>query len=163
MSTRTRDRSVEDPPQDERRQLPSVDALLRSGPGQRAIAKFGRSVVKQAVQATLDAARTEGSDGAGGDDAIIMARAVGQAARYYYGLSEVINASGVILHTGLGRAPLPSQAADAAAQAARGYSDLEVDRETGARGRRTIRSEALLRALTGAEDALVVNNNAAAL
>jgi L-seryl-tRNA(Ser) seleniumtransferase len=75
----------------------------------------------------------------------------------------VINATGVILHTNLGRAPVPERATRAAANAARGYSDLEVDRETGTRGRRSTRAEALLLALTGAEDALVVNNCAAAL
>ena len=75
----------------------------------------------------------------------------------------MINATGVILHTNLGRAPLPERAIKAAARAARGYSDLEVDRETGARGRRSSRAEAMLIALTGADDALVVNNCAAAL
>jgi L-seryl-tRNA(Ser) seleniumtransferase len=69
----------------------------------------------------------------------------------------------VVLHTNLGRAPLPEAAARAAARAARTYSDLEVDRETGKRGKRSTRAEALLIALTGAEDALVVNNCAAAL
>lgn len=97
------------------------------------------------------------------DDAVILARALGAAARSYYGLSEVINATGVILHTGLGRAPLPASAVAAVSAVIGGYSDLEVDRETGARGRRTARAEAVLQALTGAEDALVVNNNAAAL
>jgi L-seryl-tRNA(Ser) seleniumtransferase len=80
-----------------------------------------------------------------------------------FGLSPVINATGVVLHTGLGRAPLPDAAARAAARAARAYSDLEVDRETGTRGRRSSRAEFLLSALTGSEAALVVNNNAAAL
>jgi L-seryl-tRNA(Ser) seleniumtransferase len=79
------------------------------------------------------------------------------------GLSPVVNATGVVLHTGLGRAPLPESAVSAVARAARGYADLEVDRETGARGRRTARAEFLVSALTGAEDALVLNNNAAAL
>src|SRR5439155_1545598 len=65
--------------------------------------------------------------------------------------------------TGLGRAPLPREAASAAAEVARGYADLEVERDTGARGRRTDRAEVLLQVLTGAQDALVVNNNAAAL
>jgi L-seryl-tRNA(Ser) seleniumtransferase len=97
------------------------------------------------------------------EDEVILARAVGLAARITYGLSPVINATGVVLHTGLGRAPLPDAAARAAARAARAYSDLEVDRETGTRGRRTSRAEFLLSALTGAEEALVVNNNAAAL
>ena len=75
----------------------------------------------------------------------------------------MINATGVVLHTGLGRAPLPERAAAAAARAGAGYVDLEVDRETGSRGRRSTRAERLLTAITGAEDALVVNNNAAAL
>ena len=81
----------------------------------------------------------------------------------WYGISPVINATGVVLHTGLGRAPLPDRAARAAAQAAKGYADLELDRETGQRGKRTTRAETMLVALTGAEAALVVNNNAAAL
>jgi L-seryl-tRNA(Ser) seleniumtransferase len=88
---------------------------------------------------------------------------LGNAARNFYGIGEVINATGVLLHTGLGRAPLPKQAIEAATRAARGYADLEVDRETGGRGRRTSRAEALVEAITGAEGALVVNNNAAAL
>ena len=75
----------------------------------------------------------------------------------------MINATGVILHTNLGRAPLPERAVEAVARAARGYSDLEVDRETGARGKRSTRAESMLLAVTGAEDALVVNNCAAAL
>lgn len=171
MSTRTRPpakprpaKAEEQPAEDARRHLPSVDALLRSAPGQRAIAKFGRALVKHSLLAVLAAsrARVEGG-GEVPDEADLMAQAIGSAARSYYGLSEVINASGVILHTGLGRAPLPATAARAAAKAAAGYSDLEVDRDTGDRGRRTARAETLLVALTGAESALVVNNNAAAL
>jgi L-seryl-tRNA(Ser) seleniumtransferase len=166
MSARTREQSKAETemPADARRGLPSVDALLRSAPGRRAIRKFGRALIKQSILSALADLRTEAERG--GDvpeEGEIMARAVGSAARDYYGLSEVINASGVILHTGLGRAPLPRHAAAAAAEAARGYSDLEVERETGARGRRTARAESLLMALTGAEAALVVNNNAAAL
>jgi L-seryl-tRNA(Ser) seleniumtransferase len=75
----------------------------------------------------------------------------------------VINATGVILHTNLGRAPLPERAARAAAKAARSYTDIEVDRRTGRRGRRGEHVETLLTALTGAEGAMVVNNCAAAL
>ena len=75
----------------------------------------------------------------------------------------VINATGVILHTNLGRAPLDPAAATAAMAAATGYTNLELDLDTGARGGRTSYVTALLRSLTGAEDALVVNNNAGAL
>ena len=97
------------------------------------------------------------------DEEAILARTATVAARTSLGLSEVVNATGVILHTNLGRAPLPREALRAVVRAARTYSDLEVDRESGTRGRRTARAELLLTALTGAEDALVVNNNAAAL
>jgi L-seryl-tRNA(Ser) seleniumtransferase len=147
-----------------RRRLPSVDALLRSEPGRRASATFGRSLIKHAVSNTVDEVRGEIERGAEPpDDDEILARAIAAASVAANGLVRVINATGVILHTGLGRAPLPDRAATAAAHAARGYVDLEVDRRTGNRGRRTARTERLLTALTGAEAALVVNNNAAAL
>lgn len=79
------------------------------------------------------------------------------------GLITVLNATGVILHTNLGRAPWPRVAIEAAAAAAAGYSSLELDRTTGRRGRRFRAAEDHLVALTGAEDALVTNNNAAAV
>ncbi|MEX2422146.1 MAG: L-seryl-tRNA(Sec) selenium transferase, partial [Actinomycetota bacterium] len=119
-----------------RRRLPSVDALLRSEPGQRASATFGRSLVKHAVSTTLAEVRSATQLGAElPDDDAILARAIALASTTANGLVRVINATGVVLHTGLGRAPLPDRAAEAAARAARGYVDLEVDRETGGRGR----------------------------
>jgi L-seryl-tRNA(Ser) seleniumtransferase len=149
---------------DLRRKVPSLDALLSSEPGRKGAAKFGRPLVKNAIKSTLEGIRSDAGRGIPiPDDGAILARALGAAARNYYGISEVVNATGVLLHTGLGRAPLPETATRAAASAARGYSDLEVERETGARGRRTSRAEAMIEALTGAETALVVNNNAAAL
>src|SRR5205085_5602048 len=78
------------------------------------------------------------------------------------GLRRVVNATGVVLHTNLGRAPLSEAARRAVAVEAAGYCTLEYDTETGARGRRGARAESLLAELTGAEDALVVNNCAAA-
>ena len=149
---------------DGRRRLPSVDSLLRSEPGRRASSRFGRPVVRRAIRAVLDEARKAAArGGAPPERDSILARAAALAARMSFGLSPVINATGVVLHTNLGRASLPEPAVRAVTRAARGYTDLEVDREPGTRGRRTSRAEFLLTALTGAEDALVVNNNAAAV
>ncbi|MGZ5349263.1 MAG: L-seryl-tRNA(Sec) selenium transferase [Actinomycetota bacterium] len=149
---------------DARRSVPSVDALLRSEPGRRAAASLGRLLLKRCLAVTLDEVRAAAAGGAEvptADD--ILARACQRASRIASGLTPVINATGVILHTNLGRAPLPVDAARAAARAASAYADLEVDRATGKRGRRGGRAEELLIALTGAEDVLVVNNCAAAL
>src|SRR5919108_3458955 len=150
---------------DRRRRLPSVDSLLRSEPGRRASDRFGRAVVRRAIRSVLDEARAASlrRRGEPRDEEALLARAVALAARASSGLTPVINATGVILHTNLGRAPLPEPAVRAARRAARGYTDLEVEREPGTRGRRTARAEFLLEALTGAESALVVNNNAAAV
>ncbi|MGZ4125531.1 MAG: L-seryl-tRNA(Sec) selenium transferase [Actinomycetota bacterium] len=147
-----------------RRKIPSVDALLRSAPGRRATASLGRPLLKAELVRTLDAVRAAAARGVDPPEPdVILARAFQSAAAVAAGLSPAINATGVILHTGLGRAPLPADALDAVVRAARGYTDLEVDRTTGARGRRTSRAETLLVAMTGAEAALVVNNGAAAL
>jgi L-seryl-tRNA(Ser) seleniumtransferase len=147
---------------DPRRTLPSVDALLRSPPGRRATERFGRAVLKRALRTVLDTYRA-GRTRTVPEAEVLMARAVNLAARMTFGLSAVVNATGVVLHTNLGRAPLPDEAVRAVARTARHYSDLEVERGTGKRGRRSARAEFLLQALTEAEDALVVNNNAAAL
>jgi L-seryl-tRNA(Ser) seleniumtransferase len=147
-----------------RRRIPSVDALLRSEPGRRATGTFGRPLVKHALSVTLGQVREAAEGGAPPPpDDEILARALALASGTAAGLVRVINATGVVLHTGLGRAPLPERAAAAAARAGQGYVDLEVDRESGARGRRSTRAERLLTSMTGAEDALVVNNGAAAL
>jgi L-seryl-tRNA(Ser) seleniumtransferase len=152
------------PPQGPRRRIPPVDALLRSEAGRRAAADFGRPIIKWALQEVLASARADATRGREPpEDEVLLARAAGLAARTTYGLSRVVNATGVVLHTGLGRSPLPPAAARAGARAGQGYADLEIDRETGRRGRRTTRVERLLLALTGAQAALVVNNNAAAV
>jgi L-seryl-tRNA(Ser) seleniumtransferase len=120
-----------------RRRIPSVDALLRSSPGRRAAATFGRSLIKRTLTRALDevrAAAARGVEPPTEDE--ILARAIGVAASAAHGLTRVINATGGVRHTGLGRAPLPRAAAKAAVLAATGYSDLEVERETGRRGRR---------------------------
>jgi L-seryl-tRNA(Ser) seleniumtransferase len=146
-----------------RRTLPSIDALLRSEPGKRASASLGRPLVKHMLARVLERARSRASDGElpPADDAL-LAEAARLASQVSTGLTAVINATGVVLHTGLGRAPLPADAAEAAVRAS-AYSDLEIDRETGKRGKRSTRAELLLTAMTGAGAALVVNNCAAAL
>jgi L-seryl-tRNA(Ser) seleniumtransferase len=149
--------------------IPSIEQL-RQRPAARALAaRFG-------VEATVDALRSAaaairramvGGDGSYSSDADVIAR-IEAAATAQLGemfrpsLEPVINASGVIIHTNLGRAPLAASAIDRVADVARGYSSLEYDLGRGARGRRDVHAETLLCRLTGAEAAVVVNNNAAA-
>jgi L-seryl-tRNA(Ser) seleniumtransferase len=149
---------------DRRRRVPSVDALLRSEPARRASETLGRPVVKQAVTEVLTAARARAERGRDpGEAEQLLTEAVALAGRITGGLTPVINATGVILHTNLGRAPLAPAARRAVTRAADSYADVEVDRHAGKRGTRTARATALLTAITGAEAALVVNNCAAAL
>ncbi|MEX0832899.1 MAG: L-seryl-tRNA(Sec) selenium transferase [Actinomycetota bacterium] len=150
--------------QERRRRIPSVDALLRTPPAKKAAEEFGRPLIRAAVKEVLDTAREAATRGIEPtSEEALLARAIGRAATVTFGLTPAINATGVVLHTGLGRAPLPEEAVASVAKAARGYSDLEIDRETGTRRGRTARAEMLVTALTGAEAALVVNNNAASL
>ncbi|MEA2689463.1 MAG: L-seryl-tRNA(Ser) seleniumtransferase, partial [Candidatus Eremiobacteraeota bacterium] len=117
--------------------------------------------VKRHVTAALDAAR--GGQSAPTADAVVAEVLARLAAESRRGLIGVLNGTGILLHTNLGRAPLAREALDAIADAAGGASNLEYDLESGTRGSRYDRLGALLRAATGAEDALVVNNCAAAV
>ncbi|MBI4513730.1 MAG: L-seryl-tRNA(Sec) selenium transferase [Gemmatimonadetes bacterium] len=157
---------------DPRRRLPSVDALLATEPFQRLLASRPRMRVLHALRDALEDARGRladggGAGGAGGalPDAAGFAREVEAriADEERPSLRRVINATGVVLHTNLGRAPLPDAAVHAIAEIARGYSNLEYDLAQGARGSRYAHCTSLLCALTGAEAALIVNNNAAAV
>ncbi|MCJ7832214.1 MAG: L-seryl-tRNA(Sec) selenium transferase, partial [Actinobacteria bacterium] len=147
-----------------RRKIPAVDALLRSAAGQRASRRVGRPLFKACVKDVLDELRDDVSSGAKPPaESALVKEAAARADRIGAGLTTTINATGVVLHTGLGRAPLPSTATQAALAAAAGYSDLEIDLGSGKRGKRTTQVERLITALTGAEAAFVVNNNAGAL
>jgi L-seryl-tRNA(Ser) seleniumtransferase len=116
-----------------------------------------------AARATIEERREELQAGAQ-DDPDLVSRARERLARTQQpSLRRVINATGVIVHTNLGRAPLAEAARDAVTRAAQGYSNLEWDAETGARGSRHAHVEHLLTELTGAEAALAVNNGAAAV
>ena len=147
------------------RNLPAVDALLQQPEAQELIGQFGRPLVLEAIRTTLAAVRAEFTPGAAIPSASDLLTRSGLLAAQWLAptLVSVINASGVVLHTNLGRAPLSAAAARAAAGLSAGYCTLEYDLSRGERGSRTVHAEALLRRITGAEAALVVNNNAAAV
>jgi L-seryl-tRNA(Ser) seleniumtransferase len=147
---------------DPRRNLPSVSALLERDAVRALLEQAPRSLVVDAVRAAIDEARSGApvpSDDRAWADAVTATLLRVQRPS----LRPVINGTGVVLHTNLGRAPLADTAIDAIRLAASGYTNLEYDIERGERGSRYDHCVALLRELTGAEDALVVNNNAAAL
>jgi L-seryl-tRNA(Ser) seleniumtransferase len=137
----------------ELRDLPSVDELTRS---------IGDPLAVTAARAVLARAREEIQAGVDpGDLAARLAQELTSARAP--ALRRVLNATGVIVHTNLGRAPLPAAALDRVVEVGRGYSNLEYDLDEGARGSRQDHVAAILRRLTGAESSIVVNNNAGAM
>jgi L-seryl-tRNA(Ser) seleniumtransferase len=153
---------------DPRRSLPSVDRLMGE------IGQFASNLplwaVQRAARDLLERVREQISQGGSSMDGsdvsleVLAKRAAGIARRLNQSHPRpVINATGVVLHTNLGRAPLAAAAQAAVARASRGYSNLELDLESGRRGSRLGRLEEKLVALSGAEAAHVVNNNAAAV
>jgi L-seryl-tRNA(Ser) seleniumtransferase len=149
----------------EYRKLPAVDALLRTPSVAGLAPVYGDERLTAAVRAVLEAARAAiaGGQPAPPMAALHAAVAARLAAAERPSLRPVINAAGVILHTNLGRAPLSEAALAAVQTAAGGYSNLEYDLSSGGRGSRHDHARRWLCELTGAEDALVVNNNAAAV
>lgn len=147
---------------DPRRDLPSVSALLETPGVKLLMEQHPRRVVVDAVRESLEAARDSGNATRTEQQWV---DAIGAAVRDSSrpSLRRVINATGVVIHTNLGRAPLAASAIRAIEQAAEGFSNLEYDTATGQRGSRYSHCVGLLRQLTGAEDALVVNNCAAAM
>ena len=147
---------------DTRRELPSVSTLLQTARIRSLLEQHPRRVVLDAIRHTLDAARTSGATRVTEQEwASSIVLAVEDANRR--SLRPVINATGVVIHTNLGRAPLADVAIRAIEEVARGFSNLEYDLASGKRGSRYTHCVDLLRQLTGAEDALVVNNCAAAM
>ena len=147
------------------RNLPSVDSVLALPNVAAAAAAYSREWVVELAREELDAARQrirQGGEADGAEEiAALVCRRVEDAGRAEP--RRVINATGVVIHTNLGRAPLSRAAMQAAEEAAAGYSNLEFDLDSGRRGSRQARLESLLRRITGAEAALAVNNNASAL
>jgi L-seryl-tRNA(Ser) seleniumtransferase len=152
--------------QDRLRALPSVDELLKTEPLRSAAERTSRSLAVAAARSQLELTRNAIQRGNG----VVPDRdeLAGAAAAEVEGLAEpslrpVINATGVVVHTNLGRAPLAEEALDAVAGAGRGYSNLELELDEGIRGSRHTHVEDLICELTGAEAGFAVNNNAAAV
>ncbi len=148
---------------DPRRRLPSVDRLLKESAVAPLAAGVPRSALVRAVRSALGDARAapEKAPADGAAWAAAVLRALESATRPT--LRRAVNATGVVLHTNLGRAPLSEAALAAVREAARGYSTLEYDAERGRRGDRHVHCAGLLTELTGAPAALMVNNAASAL
>ncbi len=149
--------------QEQFRLLPSVDELLHSASGQQLVQRFSRSMTLQAIRASIAQARVHIRHGAACpslDELLTTAEHFLDASQRP-NLHPAINGTGVIINTNLGRAPLSKEALQAVQRVAGGYSNLEYDLEAGERGSRYSHVSTLLCELTGAEAALVTNNNAA--
>ena len=151
------------------RVIPAIEQLRQRDTVRQLEARYGREAVVAALRAEADARRADlaaAPQAAADRDSVTRTIESGAARRLAAALSPslraVINATGVIVHTNLGRAPLAAAAVERIAAAA-GYANLEYDLARGARGARGVHARALLQRLTGAEDAAVVNNNAAAV
>lgn len=148
------------------RRLPKVDALLDRDDLASLATSMPRAFVVDSVRETIDSLR---ATLLAGNEADVSADAVAASAialaqrKARKSLRRVINATGIVVHTNLGRSPLAADAVDAVAEVARGYSTLEYDVESGERGSRHVHVEGLICKLTGAEAAMAVNNNAAAV
>ena len=140
------------------RDLPSVDRLLAD----EALAAAPRALAVEAARTVLERAREQIEAGEEPGDVVATARAEVERLSTP-SLRRVLNATGVIVHTNLGRAPLAPSALARVEEVGRSYSNLELDLESGARGSRQVHVSEALRRATGAEAALVVNNNAAAV
>lgn len=146
------------------RELPSVDELMARPTVAALAAEHGRAIVLRSARQALAGLRREIADGAELGVGDIGARVRGTvAAALEPSLRRVINATGVVLHTNLGRAPLSNEAASAIGATSTRYTNLEYDVGAGKRGRRDVHTSAALAELAGAESAIVVNNNAAAI
>jgi L-seryl-tRNA(Ser) seleniumtransferase len=157
-------------PNELRRFIPSVDKLLATGPLEEALQQHPRWAVVQELRAVIDEVRagtiplvTDAALRPAWLGSLAQEAARRAAIASGYSLRRVVNATGVVLHTNLGRARLAQAAIEHVAAVAARYSNLELDLDTGERGHRYDHVRELVCALTGAEDAIAVNNNAAAV
>ena len=147
-------------------QIPSVDQILSTGQGKSLVGIYGHQATVDAVRDCLDLVRQDFlKSGSEVPDLEVLLKMTADLLddRLKPTLVPVINASGVIIHTNLGRAPLSGAALEAVRNVSSGYSTLEFSLETGGRGSRLIHAESQFQQLLGAESALVVNNNASAV
>ena len=147
------------------RSIPSVEKLLSDSRVQELIGVYSREPLVYLVRRSLESVRSDIAAGKAPPtfDALIESITLEAASLWRPKPRRVINATGVVLHTNLGRSPLSDEAVEAIRQAAAGYTDLELDLSDGARGSRQSHVESLICQITGAEAALVVNNNASAV
>jgi L-seryl-tRNA(Ser) seleniumtransferase len=149
----------------ELRKIPSVDWLLQTAEVRDLLQEYGAPLAVSAVRDCLDRYRVKLKKDQSAFDLSAYFGMVKEELEGIsrYNLKPVINATGVILHTNLGRAVLSDEAQDRLARVSKAYSSLEYDLETGTRGSRSVHADRMLCELTGAEASLVVNNNAAAI
>ncbi len=146
--------------------LPSVDELLKSPDSSQWLASFPRTIVVQAIRDIIAEERKKMLEGGHPDispSTLLSCISARIKKLSSFSLLPVINATGIVLHTNLGRAVLSERALNNVIATSRGYSNLEYDLDAGKRGKRHSHTTRILRQLTGAEDALIVNNNAAAV
>ena len=147
------------------RNLPAVDQILSSQDGQELVNQYGHTQVVQAIRSVLEDARqrhlNEGVNIPIQSAVILQSRELLRV-KNKPTLVPIINATGVIIHTNLGRAPLSQEALEAVNNIAGGYSTLEFNLSDGGRGSRLVHAEEIFQQLLGVEAALVVNNNASA-
>lgn len=152
------------------RRLPGVDTLLNESPVQKALLRHPRKLVLDSIRDVLASKRqalldhsTEGDVGSIDTSELVELILLRLEALSEHTLRPVVNATGIVIHTNLGRSLLPEEAIERLLLLCRSYNNLEYDLEKGQRGSRYVHAEAILCELTGAEAALVVNNNAGAV
>ncbi|WP_420263734.1 L-seryl-tRNA(Sec) selenium transferase [Candidatus Magnetominusculus dajiuhuensis] len=146
--------------------IPSIDSLLKIPKAIKWLKEYPRNLVLKALRDAVDTKRTEILSGESQTVTVTSLISIAKdrlSAHTSFSLRPVINATGIVIHTNLGRAPLCKSAIENTALVASGYSTLEYDLKTGKRGKRYVHIQGILRDLTAAEDAFVVNNNAAAV
>lgn len=146
--------------------LPSVDEVLKGAFGKAWLSAYPRRIVLQAVRETLSAMRKTILQGEPADtDLAAIIQIIDNTVRELslFSLRPLINATGIVIHTNLGRAILSEKALSNVVRVSAGYSNLEYDLDSGKRGHRHVHANRLLKEITGAEEAFIVNNNAAAV